>query len=344
MGGLILGAAVVYSLYTNPGWQSFDVGRFWATFQEADWAWLSLAAATVYGTYLVRALRWKVFLAPIKPHAGFSNLLSATVVGFGAVGILGRPAEIVRPYLIARKEQIPISSQLAIWVIERSFDTLILLAAVVLALAQMSTSPGDSTATLPGWWYPLGRFVGVTIVGLLVLLIVLRSYYDDLSTRLVARLRMVLHLRTGGHGAERLDRLADKLTLFGEGLHSLRRGRSLALALLLSIANWALITLCFRAVLLACVPRFDLGVTEAVVFMGLVMGGSLFQIPGIGGGVQVAAVLVLTELFGIPVEVASSTAILIWFLSFMAVLLPALVIMARGGIRWAGLNELESKP
>ena len=44
------------------------------------------------------------------------------------MGILGRPAEIVRPYLIARKEQTPISSQLAIWVIERSFDMLILLA------------------------------------------------------------------------------------------------------------------------------------------------------------------------------------------------------------------------
>ena len=120
--GLVLGAALAYSLYTNPEWKTFSVSRFWANFREADWLWLGLAAGAIYGSYAVRALRWKIFLDPIKPDASFGNLLSATVVGFGAMGILGRPAEIVRPYLIARKEQTPISSQLAIWVIERSFD------------------------------------------------------------------------------------------------------------------------------------------------------------------------------------------------------------------------------
>ena len=346
--GLILGAALAYSLYTNPEWKTFSVSRFWANFREADWVWLGLAAGAIYGSYAVRALRWKIFLDPIKPDASFGNLLSATVVGFGAMGILGRPAEIVRPYLIARKEQTPISSQLAIWVIERSFDMLILLAGLVLALGQMPIVPGGSAEGwapgLPGWWNPLTRVVGLTIVGLLVLLIVLRGYYDELSARLVVGLRVRLHPRAGGHWAERLGRLADKLALFGEGLHSLRKGRSLALTVLLSIANWTLIAFCFHAVLVACVPQFDLGVIEGIVFMGLVMVGSMFQLPGIGGGVQVAAVLVLTELFGVPVEAASSTAVLIWFLSFIAVVLPAAVIMAREGIRWTGLRELESKP
>ena len=189
-GGLILGAALAYSFYTNPEWKTFDGNRFWATFGEADWGWLSLAAGTIYGTYLVRALRWKVLLEPIKPDASLGNLLSATVVGFGAVGILGRPAEIVRPYLIARKEQTPISCQLAIWVIERSFDTLILLAGLALALGQMHIAPSVSTPALPDWWNPLTRVVGVTAVGLLVLLLVLRRYYDDLSARLVERLRV----------------------------------------------------------------------------------------------------------------------------------------------------------
>ena len=291
--GLVLGAALAYSLYTNPEWKTFSVSRFWANFREADWLWLGLAAGAIYGSYAVRALRWKIFLDPIKPDASFGNLLSTTVVGFGAMGILGRPAEIVRPYLIARKEQTPISSQLAIWVIERSFDMLILLAGLVLALGQMHIAPGGSAEGwapwLPGWWNPLTRVVGVTIVGLLVLLIVLRGYYDELSARLVARLRVRLHPRAGGHWAERLGRLADKLALFGEGLRSLRQGRSLALTLLLSIANWTLIAFCFRAVLVACVPQFNLGVSEVLVFMGLVMVGSMFQLPGIGRGVQCPA-------------------------------------------------------
>ncbi len=345
IGGLVLAAALAYSLYTNPEWKSFDFSRFLATFREADRGWLALAGAAIYGTYGVRALRWKIFLDPIRPAASFANLLSATVVGFGAMGVLGRPAEIVRPYLIARKEQTSIASQLAIWVLERAFDTLILLAGLALALGQMHVvSPDGSALPVPTWWQPLARVVGMAIVAMLVLLIVLRSYYDNLSARLVTRLRVLLDPQSGGQWAGRLDRLADKLALFGEGLHSLRKGRSLALCLLLSVVNWTLIAFSFSAVLAACVPASDFGAAQAFVFTGVVMGGSLFQIPAVGGGVQVAAVLVLTELFGVPVEAASSAAILIWFLSFIAVLLPAMIIMAREGIRWASLSELKSKP
>ena len=38
--------------------------------------------------------------------------------------LLGRPGEFVRPYLIAVKERVPVTSQLAIWVLERIFDLL----------------------------------------------------------------------------------------------------------------------------------------------------------------------------------------------------------------------------
>ena len=343
-GGLILAAALTYSLYTNPEWKNFNFDRFVATFGEADWSWLAVALAAVFLTYLVRAVRWKVFLQPVKPDASLAGLLSATVIGFGAVGVLGRPAEIVRPYLIARAEQTPVSSQLAIWVLERSFDALILLAGVAFALGQMQSSPASSAPSLPQWWYPLSQVAGATLVALLVVLIVLREYYDHLSGRLAGWLRTRLHPRSGGHWDTRLDGFSNKLALFGEGLHSLRKVRSIVLCLLLSIINWALIVLCFYCVLAALVPRSGFGFSAAIVFTGIVMVGSLFQIPGIGGGVQVSAVLVLTELLAVPVEAASSAAILIWFLTFIAVVLPALALMARQGLHWVNLCELESRP
>ena len=40
--------------------------------------------------------------------------------------------------------------------------------------------------------------------------------------------------------------------------------------------------------------------------MGFVSFGAVVQIPGIGGGVQVVSVLVLTKIFGFPVELATS--------------------------------------
>ena len=44
--------------------------------------------------------------------------------------------------------------------------------------------------------------------------------------------------------------------------------------------------------------------------MGFVSFGGVVQIPGVGGGTQVVAVLVLTELFGVRLELATSFALL----------------------------------
>ena len=55
------------------------------------------------------------------------NLLSATVIGFTAITLFGRPGEFVRPYLIALKEKVPVTSQLAAWLLERIFDLLMAL-------------------------------------------------------------------------------------------------------------------------------------------------------------------------------------------------------------------------
>jgi hypothetical protein len=73
------------------------------------------------------------------------------------------------------------------------------------------------------------------------------------------------------------------------------------------------------------------------------MAGSAFQIPGVGGGIQIASVLGLTEVLGMPVELASSTAILIWVMTFLAVLPPALILLVHEGLSWAKLGQLESE-
>src|SRR5262249_57578341 len=44
------------------------------------------------------------------------------MIGFTAVALLGRPGEFIRPFLIGRKEGLGMSSQLAVWVVERLFD------------------------------------------------------------------------------------------------------------------------------------------------------------------------------------------------------------------------------
>src|SRR4029079_7463303 len=62
-----------------------------------------------------------------------------TIVGFTGLALLGRPGELIRPYLIARREKLTLSSQLAVWAVERIFDigafTILLVLAAFFATA-----------------------------------------------------------------------------------------------------------------------------------------------------------------------------------------------------------------
>ena len=103
-------------------WKGFD----WATFynQTSRVHTLSIvsAIALIYLAYLMRAVRWKLFLRPVRREAKVTRLLVPTVIGFTGLAVLGRPGELIRPYLIARNEDLAFSSQLAVWTVERIFD------------------------------------------------------------------------------------------------------------------------------------------------------------------------------------------------------------------------------
>src|SRR5207247_3075948 len=105
-----------------------------------NWNWMLLSVFPIFGTYYGRALRWAVFLKPLKARPSIVNLLSATVIGFTAVTLFGRPGEFVRPYLIARKEQVPVTSQFAAWALERIFDLLMALLVCAFALTRVQSS------------------------------------------------------------------------------------------------------------------------------------------------------------------------------------------------------------
>jgi uncharacterized membrane protein YbhN (UPF0104 family) len=79
---------------------------------------------------------------------------------------------------------------------------------------------------------------------------------------------------------------------------------------------------------------------ETLIFVGFAAMGSIVQIPGIGGGVQVATVVVLTEIFGMPLEVASGLAILIWLLGFVIIVPFGVLFALQEGINWRRFRHL----
>src|ERR1700691_3416709 len=118
---MALGAWIVHSGLSV---RAFDWGLAAAAVTRLRWPWLLLALIPIFGTYYGRALRWEVFLQPLKARPSMRNLLVATVIGFTAITLFGRGGDFVRPYLIAVKEKVPVTSQIASWLLERIFDLL----------------------------------------------------------------------------------------------------------------------------------------------------------------------------------------------------------------------------
>jgi hypothetical protein len=61
----------------------------------------------------------------------------------------------------------------------------------------------------------------------------------------------------------------------------------------------------------------------------------------VGGGVQLVTIFVLTQLYRIPLEVATSIAITLWAITFVGIVPLGLLLAFHEGLNWRKLKELE---
>jgi hypothetical protein len=311
--------------------RGFDWNLAAAAMARLRWPWLLLSLVMAAASYYGRALRWAVFLKPLKARPSIRNLLSATVIGFSAITLFGRPGELVRPYLIAVKERVPVSSQLAAWFLERIFDLLMALLIFGFALTRAHASGAHVGPRLAAVLAVGGRLAAFTAAALLVVLVSLRRFAEPLRRRLVAGLRFLPEARF--LKAEKL------VNAFVQGVESTRSDGALLLVLIYSVLEWALIAACFE-----CMARSFFGASlsfvDVLVLLGFISFGSVIQIPGIGGGMQVVSIVVLTELFAVKLEVATAFAMMIWIITFVAVVPVGLGLALKEGLDWHSLRQI----
>jgi uncharacterized protein (TIRG00374 family) len=311
-------------------WKAFAV-----SFLRLRWQWVALAVVLSLATYYGRALRWAVMLRPLRPDPGTWGILKATTIGFTAVVLLGRPGEFVRPYLIALKEKLPFSSQLAAWCLERLCDLLAVLVVFGFAVSQIQSSRANLGHSFR-WAIEVGGYaVGILGVICLVLLVMLARFSGVMRRRLVDAL--------GFLPKRHHEKVARVVGTFIDGTAATKTQGSAIRLWLYTLLEWVLIVLCFVCLFKACRETAGFTLQEVMVFIGLVAFGSVVQIPGIGGGVQLVSVIVLTKLYGIPVEVATSMAIVIWLVTFVAVVPAGLILAFHEGINWRKLKDLEDR-
>src|SRR3954452_1922722 len=121
---------------------------------HADVQWLLLALATMFVNLAVRAWRWQYLLEPLGA-APFGSAFKATAVGFAASSVLpARAGEVIRPYFLARQENMSATGAFATIILERVLDmvtVLVLLAAYVTFLAPATTEANHTAFETVKW-------------------------------------------------------------------------------------------------------------------------------------------------------------------------------------------------
>ena len=317
-------------------WRSagFDFNQFTAALRHVDWSWLTLSIVLILASYFGRVLRWEVLIRPLRADASWWRIFTATAIGFTAVVLFGRAGEPVRPYLIAKNENVSFSSQIAAWIVERILDLLMILLIFGIALTQVSSSaiqPGPKFRVV----LELGGYTaGLTGAACLALLIGLRQFRGRVRQRLLEGLSFL---------PDRIvSRIRKVLESFEEGMQSTRSFGFTLLLVAYTVLEWLVIASAFFCLFKAFPATSRFGFTDVVIVLGFVAFGSALQIPGVGGGMQIAAVLVLTEFFGIGLSVASGIAVVLWIISFVSIVPLGLAFAFREGIKFQHLRHLET--
>jgi glycosyltransferase 2 family protein len=140
--GLVVLLALAALLYWGRNRIHFDFGVFRAQLRLADWRSIGIGLACIYLGYVIRAVRWALLMKHSKKVPLFS-LLGTQVIGFTAVALIGRVADLVRPYLVAKRTNLELSTQIAVYVVERLFDagSMVLIFSSVILLAPAGSLP-----------------------------------------------------------------------------------------------------------------------------------------------------------------------------------------------------------
>jgi glycosyltransferase 2 family protein len=314
----------------------FDWRLFTSTLLDVRWGWLSAAAVIALATYYGRALRWAVLIRHVSPRPSLSGLFSATAIGFAAIVVFGRPGEVVRPYLISVKERVPFSTQLAAWLLERICDLLSALLIFGFALMRVDRS-GAKVGPGLGWALEVGGyFAALAGLGCIAIVVLLRQFSQSMQQRMLDGLGFLV-----GRWRAKAEELLDAFVV---GMEATRSGSRLWGIFLYTLLEWVLIVLCYVALFRSFPALALLRLTDVLILVGFVAFGSLVQIPGVGGGVQVVSILVLTELFRIPLEAASGMALVIWVITFVVIVPVGLLFSIREGLNWHKIEELKQGP
>jgi uncharacterized protein (TIRG00374 family) len=307
-----------------------DFAKVWREIGSARLDALALALVATASTYVLRSLRWQYLLAPIGPTR-FSQAFRTTVIGFAANTVLpARIGEVVRPYLLARREGLSIPATFATIILERLLDLVTVL--LMFGLFVFLFDPGFAAVNQDLYQKVKigGALAAAGSLAALVMVAVLARQTAQV-TALVTRVSRVL--------PEALAvKVAHLAHMFVTGMAVMRDPVRLAQSLLLSIPLWLSIASGIWLVTVAF--HMTIPFTGSFLIVALLVVGVAVPTPGAVGGFHEAFRIGTVVFYGVENDRAVGAAIVLHAVSFLPITVLGAIFMLQDGLSLGRVQKL----
>lgn len=331
---LVAAIAVIVAAVFLRGKIHFDWEIFFRQLKLADWPDIGIGVGCIYLGYVLRSMRWALLLRHNKKVPLFS-LIGTQVIGFTAVALIGRVADLVRPYLVSKKTGLLVSNQVAVYIVERLFDAGAM--ALIFSLGVLSIPQADiikvtsHSGHLPGLGHSAQLSAFITRYGGLVLTVLGALFL--VAVRVSGNVVASFCERSFGLFSKNLGMaVGEKIRTFHAGLDTMRSFSDFLAVASLSLSMWALITLAYFEGCRAFVASPQLATitfSKCVLLMIASGGASVIQLPVLGWFTQIGIVAAaISGVSGANAEAATACAATLLLITFLAIV-PVGLIWAR---------------
>lgn len=297
--------------------RGLDLGQVWQDIQGANYRWLLPGVLAYFIGVWARTWRWHYLLRPIKPIS-LKKMWPVVVIGYMGNNVYPfRAGEVIRAYVLKKKEGVSMSASIATILVERIFDGLVMLLFVFVALP---VAPG-----LPGWLRDTVIVASLAFFGALIVFFAMaalpqtsRNFYqwvigsfvpDPLQAKMLA--------------------MADR---FMEGLSSLSRIEDVLMIFFTSVIIWLLETVKYWFVMHAF--SFSVSFFALMLMNGVVnLATTLPSAPGYIGTFDGPGIEIL-KVFGVNPTVAAAYTLVLHAALWLPITVLGFWYMAHESLGW----------
>jgi len=293
------------------------------TIKNARYIWLIPGIIMYFIAVWVRSWRWHYLIKPLK------KISTAKMFPIVAIGYMGnniypaRAGEILRAYVLKRREGVSISASLATIIVERIFDGVVMLAFIFLNLSELGTLTGDSGFL--GNIQQLALWGAVAFIGVLILFLV-AAMFPNFAGRIV---NVVINSIVPKRWRERIGTFANK---FISGLEALRSPLDALMIFFTSVIIWLFETGKYWFVMHAF--PFEVSFFALMLMNGIVnLATTLPSAPGYIGTFDAPGIALL-KAYGVPVGIAAGYTLVLHVALWLPITVLGMFYFLREGLIW----------